>query len=401
MPVSFYQNVSNNSFNNSVSNALDFDGVDDYVVVNSDSRLNITSSITLSAWVYRNQIGKFDCIIGKDQFSANNGYSLWIYNDNKLTLRFGSSRVYQSTQTIAKDKWTHVAATFDGTTARLYIDGVLSTSLAATAATSNSGALYIGTAQDAVGVSSYNLAGKLDEVTIWNTARTQAQIQSSMYTELAGSESGLLAYYNFNQGIAGGNNATITTVTDKTANALNGTLTNFAKTGSSSNFVLASTSKLLIPKSNTYGPMTTSGSFPLNPSLGGGNISFLGGPTYEGSSTWGPHQLFDNTRTNFDWCNNGSMTHFGQFTFPKPVFVSKIFIVPRASNDNFPASVTLKVDGVTIGTYTTKNISTNDGLQINYSGIGHFITPNISGTVWRLEFSVANVYIGELEFLGF
>jgi hypothetical protein len=401
VPVGFFQNKAANIADNGSANALDFDGVDDYVVVNSDSRLNITSSITLSAWVYRNQVGKFDCILGKDQFSANNGYSLWIYNDNKLTLRFGSSRVYKSAQNIAKDKWTHVAATFDGTTARLYIDGVLSTSLAATAASSNSGALYIGTAQDAVGVSSYNFSGKLDKVTIWNIARTQAQIQSSMYTELAGSESGLLAYYNFNQGIAGGNNSIITTVSDKTANILNGTLTNFAKTGSTSNFVVSATPALLIPKSNAYSAITTSGTFPFNPLFGGGNISFLGGPTYGSSNTWGPHQLFDNTRTNFDWCNDGVINHFGQFTFPKPVNITKIFLVPRSQGDNFPASVTLKVDGVTIGTYAAKNISTNDGLQLNYSGIGHFIAPNVSGIVWRLEFSVANVYIGELEFLGF
>jgi hypothetical protein len=47
----------------------------------------------------------------------------------------------------------------------------------------------------------------------------------------------LVAYYPFNQGIAAGDNTSITTVTDKTANALNGTLTNFAKTGATSNFV--------------------------------------------------------------------------------------------------------------------------------------------------------------------
>jgi len=51
-------------------------------------------------------------------------------------------------------------------------------------------------------------------------------------------ETGLKAYYTFNQGVAAGNNTAITTVTDKTANALTGTLNNFTKTGTSSNFVL-------------------------------------------------------------------------------------------------------------------------------------------------------------------
>jgi len=59
-----------------------------------------------------------------------------------------------------------------------------------------------------------------------------------MNTELLGTETGLVAYYPFNQGIAGGNNTAITTVTDKTANALNGTLTNFSLSGATSNFVV-------------------------------------------------------------------------------------------------------------------------------------------------------------------
>jgi gliding motility-associated-like protein len=53
-----------------------------------------------------------------------------------------------------------------------------------------------------------------------------------------GNETGLIAYYNFNQGIAGGSNTAITTVQNLTSTAnLNATLTNIAKTGASSNFV--------------------------------------------------------------------------------------------------------------------------------------------------------------------
>jgi hypothetical protein len=67
-----------------------------------------------------------------------------------------------------------------------------------------------------------------------------------MNTELAGTETGLVAYYTFNQGIAAGNNTAITTITDKTANALNGTLTNFTKTGAISNFVLGKVAGALV-----------------------------------------------------------------------------------------------------------------------------------------------------------
>ena len=397
MPVGFFQNRATNIADNGSANALDFDGINDHVITTLNADVSVMPVTTWEAWVYPTKNnGDWQMIVGIE----DTGWDRFIaINNGAFHMGYGGG----GWQAVAADmnQWQHIAVVYNEAAGfiKFYKNGVAYSFTPGPFSHTSNVKFSIGCSQQGSPGQFYQ--GRIDDVRVWTVERTQAQIQANMNIELLGTETGLKAYYTFNQGIAGGNNAAITTVTDKTANALNGALTNFAKTGSSSNFVLASTSKLLIPKSNTYGPMTTSGTFPLNPSLGGGNISFLGGPTYEGSNQWGPHQLFDNIRTSADWCNNGSMTHFGQFTFPKPVFVSKIFIVPRASNDNFPASVTLKVDGVTIGTYTTKNISTNDGLQINYSGVGHFITPNVSGTVWRLEFSVANVYIGELEFLGF
>ena len=58
-----------------------------------------------------------------------------------------------------------------------------------------------------------------------------------MSNELIGNETGLVAYYNFNQGVAGGNNTAINSLTDKTSNAHNGTLNNFKLTGATSNWV--------------------------------------------------------------------------------------------------------------------------------------------------------------------
>jgi hypothetical protein len=68
-------------------------------------------------------------------------------------------------------------------------------------------------------------------------ARTQQQIIDNMDNSLTGSESGLVAYYDFDQGIPGGNNTGITSVLNKTANSLNGTFTGISRTGTTSNFV--------------------------------------------------------------------------------------------------------------------------------------------------------------------
>ena len=53
----------------------------------------------------------------------------------------------------------------------------------------------------------------------WNDVRTQTEIKANMHTELSGSESNLVAYYNFNDGSG-------TTPTDLTSNSNDGTMTN-------------------------------------------------------------------------------------------------------------------------------------------------------------------------------
>ena len=88
--------------------------------------------------------------------------------------------------------------------------------------------------------------GQMDEVRIWNVTRTQVEIQANMNSEIS-SATGLVASYNFNQGVANGNNAGVTTATDSSGNGNNGTLTNFALTGTTSNWV----------DGQTFGPTLT------------------------------------------------------------------------------------------------------------------------------------------------
>lgn len=61
-----------------------------------------------------------------------------------------------------------------------------------------------------------------------------------MNCELQGSESGLVAYYQFNQGVDQADNTSITTLTDATSNGNDGTLTNFTLTGTTSNWLAGS-----------------------------------------------------------------------------------------------------------------------------------------------------------------
>ena len=158
-------------------------------------------------------------------------------------------------------------------------------------------------------------------------------------------------------------------------------------------------SKVLLIQKKAYPGGTASLNVDFNAALGGGTVAFTGHPIY--GTFWGCNQLFDNTTTAFDWCNlPGTSPLYGEFVFPVAVNVKNIFIVPRASNDNFPFTFTLKVDGAVIGTYNQTTLTSTSGQMISYTGTGFNIEPNVRGTTWRLEPSGSNAYIGEIEFWG-
>jgi len=135
---------------------------------------------------------------------------------------------YKTGSTDLRDgEWHHVAVTFfnDGTPniadSIIYVDGeleIISASVAWNVNTASSGSVAIG--YDNFGNNEY-FNGKMDEVRIWNVARTQAEIQANMNKELSGSETGLVAYYKMNDGSG-------TALTDSSSNSYTGTLKNMS-----------------------------------------------------------------------------------------------------------------------------------------------------------------------------
>ena len=116
--------------------------------------------------------------------------------------------------------WHHAAATYDGTTWRLYLDGLLENQSAVgqpVAAASNV-AVSFATALNSTNVAAGFFNGALDEVRIWSVARTQAQIQASMTSEISGPTSGLVARWGLNEDAQ-------TQVASSAGTTLNGTIT--------------------------------------------------------------------------------------------------------------------------------------------------------------------------------
>ena len=98
------------------------------------------------------------------------------------TSQIGSYAGTQVTPTFAANVWTHLAAAFDGTTLRVYTNGMLAGSVASSFNFTNFGLLL---AQKQGDESFY--AGGMAQLRIWNTARTQAEIQGGMAQSLTGS----------------------------------------------------------------------------------------------------------------------------------------------------------------------------------------------------------------------
>ena len=215
------------------NNGLNFDGVDDRVISTNDNIFKISLG-TIEGWVKTGNAGSGYC----GAFGKTFAYFLYLYNNELIVYDWGGGGGNRSTGITLNDgTWHHIAMSFNSGVTNgtlIYIDGVLKLTTTMTVYNQDQ-PFTIGGAAASYG---QFYTGSIDDVRVWNVIRTQTEIQTNMNTELIGTETGLKSYYTFNQGIAAGNNTAITTVTDKTANALNGTLTNFTNTGATSNFVI-------------------------------------------------------------------------------------------------------------------------------------------------------------------
>jgi hypothetical protein len=209
-------------------NALYFDGnvSYNYVDCGNDATLDITGPITIEAWInvdassflgWRRIIEKnwatsyfLGSGDGTNNFSI--AFSMDANNNVSNVLQTGSN-------VIAPNVWNHVAGIWDESDLYIYVNGILEATMPWSNTADGDGiSTQIGRY---IGGGSYHFRGNIDEVRIWNVARTPAQLQQNMHRELINptSEINLVAYYQFNE--TGGTN-----LPDVSANTNNGTLIN-------------------------------------------------------------------------------------------------------------------------------------------------------------------------------
>lgn len=205
---------SDNTFEIAVetSNALQFDGTDDYVitplVIDQSSG---SPGVTMEAWVYpTSTAGWRRQVICTD----NGGYDWSILREGSVWCVFNNSTSVNTGFSVDINTWQHLAVVFiPGTGIRFYKDGVEMIIPSVSTTTSN-GVIAIG---NNPGFPGEEFTGKIDEVRVWNYPRSQSEILAKMNQYLTGLESGLGGYWRMNIGLG-------QTVFDLTGNGNEGQL---------------------------------------------------------------------------------------------------------------------------------------------------------------------------------
>ncbi|MDP1728523.1 MAG: LamG-like jellyroll fold domain-containing protein [Bacteroidota bacterium] len=209
-------------------NALAFDGVNDYAVSHSTNTGNFgAGNFTVEYWINTTDnmgyhITKRSGCTGGSFWSI--GHGMVANNPNRLYMEINNLGSYQIVLTpvlqkpINDGRWHHMALVRQGVKATIYIDGeeVSTGTSTGVANVNNGGHLYIGTS-----TCGNPLNGKIDEVRLWNIARSQDSIIASMKREMDTSAAGLLTYFDFNQGVGGLINYGRSVIIDKKGNTDN------------------------------------------------------------------------------------------------------------------------------------------------------------------------------------
>lgn len=178
------------------SQALHFDGEDDTVSMGIAPELGL-AEFTLEAWIYRDGPGLTSGtgsggvtvvpIIAKgrgehDGSNVDCNYAFGLYGDVLAAdfedMASGANHPVIGRTAVGREEWHHVAVTYDGTTWRLYVDGALDVEkrVDATPRADSIQHFGIGTTYDSEGAPRGHFAGAIDEVRVFDRARTRDEL---------------------------------------------------------------------------------------------------------------------------------------------------------------------------------------------------------------------------------
>ncbi|NQZ79376.1 MAG: hypothetical protein HRT61_25135, partial [Ekhidna sp.] len=180
-------------------NALAVDGSGDYVTIPYSADLN-PSVFTVEAWAkvsgsnstFRSVISSRD----RNGSTVAEGFVLYASDMNEWEFWTGDGvnpgwNIITGPP-VVNDQWTHLAGVYDGTNMNFYINGALVGTLAVPYAPQDAIDAVIGAGNEPI---AFPFNGQIDEVRIWNIARTQQEIIDNAYSSLT---AGPAVSYTFN-----------------------------------------------------------------------------------------------------------------------------------------------------------------------------------------------------------
>ena len=179
---------------------MNFDGTDDYVQTTFSGVFGTTPR-TFEAWIKLPVAPNGTECITDYGLNAVGSRNTFIVNGSGFIGYISGGTNANITATVATvpiGSWVHVAFVYDGTNGFLYQNGVQVGTGSLTTVNTPTGATDFRVGQRVPG-GSIPFNGNIDEVRVWNVAKTQADLQASMNTELTGNEASLVYYAKFDE----------------------------------------------------------------------------------------------------------------------------------------------------------------------------------------------------------
>ena len=171
--------------------ALKFNGANATTQVPDHAALDLAAAMTLEAWVYPQSVkSDWRTVVVKERESARS-YGLYGGSSRGRSAGIadigGAEETAMSSKSLPLRSWSHLAATYDGSRLRLYVNGVLTdTETAAGSITTGDGPLRIGGSP----VLDEWFNGTIDELRVYNRALGSSEIQTDMTTPIAPTSTG-------------------------------------------------------------------------------------------------------------------------------------------------------------------------------------------------------------------
>lgn len=184
--------------------AYQFNGSNNYIRIDNNI-ITSPTQLTMSAWFKKQGEGSsYECVIHRGPDYSIGGTEFWlgVSANDFLTATIGARAgvgwaAGETTVKVVLNRWYHLAATWDGTTVRVYIDGELNKSYALASYSNANSPTRLGASNDGT---AYQYNGLVDDVRIYSTALSASEVKELYQTRATVDEGGNLSVMGVNYG---------------------------------------------------------------------------------------------------------------------------------------------------------------------------------------------------------